>query len=180
MEDSLGKIISIFLALLLIIIFPVLSFGQLQDEASRTIVFSKTTQFVDSVRSLGYITPEMYENLRANISRTGLYYDIKMEHYHKTVMPMLERSGNSYVVKPSTYHSYDNIITNEEIMDTLFPHNPSQQKNYYLSKEDYFVLSVHNVTPSIATKIAQIIVSKRIHDTQIIVRYGGMIKDETQ
>lgn len=180
MEGTISKIYAIFLAFLLLIVFPILSFAQMQDETARTVVFSKTTQFVDSVRNLGYITPNMYEEYMETLGQLGNIYDVKIEHHHRTVAPVLKddlaivQTGNR-----AQYDSYYQLYTHDEIMEKLFPTDTSKERrHYFFTQGDYIVVTAKNRVPTLATRIQEVLYNKNLADSTIIVRYGGLIKDQ--
>ena len=60
MENSLSKIVAMIIAGMLLFIYPIMNAFLTQDETARLFVESEVTTFVDTVRNLGYIKPEMY------------------------------------------------------------------------------------------------------------------------
>ncbi|WP_010250303.1 hypothetical protein [Acetivibrio cellulolyticus] len=90
MGDSLGKIIAIVLAVLLLFIYPTKNEFERLDETSRIYVLTETSKFVDSVRNLGYITPVMYEEFSSRLAATNNLYEIKMEHRKKRYDPVYD------------------------------------------------------------------------------------------
>lgn len=180
MEGTISKIYAIFLAFLLLIVFPILSFAQLQDETARTVVFSKTTQFVDSVRNLGYITPNMYKEYVETLGQLGNIYDVKIEHHHRTVSPILDDGLNIIVAdSKAQYDSYYKLFTHDEIMEKLFPTDTTTDAtNYLFTQGDYIVVTAKNRVATLATRIQEILYNRDVADSTIIVRYGGLIKDQ--
>lgn len=56
MGDSLITIIAIFLAAILMFIFPLMALSERTDDISELSVQTSTTDFVDNVRSTGKLT----------------------------------------------------------------------------------------------------------------------------
>jgi hypothetical protein len=76
-----GKyILDIFVAVLSMFFFSILYLGLKQDALTNTIISSDTKAFVDSIRSKGYLTKEMYEIFLDEISDTNVLYDLSLEH----------------------------------------------------------------------------------------------------
>lgn len=79
MSDTLITIIAIFLAAILMFIFPLMSTADRKDDVSQQAVQTATTEFVDNIRSTGKITEAKYDNFVKTISSTGNSFDVEME-----------------------------------------------------------------------------------------------------
>ena len=79
MSDTVVTIIAIFLAAILMFIFPLLSVAERSDDVSQLAVQTATTEFVDNARSVGAITMENYSKLVNTIDSTGNTYEVEME-----------------------------------------------------------------------------------------------------
>jgi len=179
LSESLSKVFAMLLAILLLYIFPVENMLTRQDDIARVFVLNETTEFVDSVRNLGYITPLMYMQFTQNLSATGLVYDIKMEHMHCSINPVF--------IDPVDMTSYQNdFSTNylttytDEITETLFPEipSPSEDRTYRLSKGDYFTVMITNKNKTIATKVQEMLIMTNLPAKCVFINYGGMVRDE--
>lgn len=174
MGDSFSKIIALFLAVLLLFIFPIKNEFERQDQTTRMFVLTETTRFADSVRNLGYITPIMYQEYANKLASTNVLYEIKMEHYSKKYDPIYDDAWNfqdNYNVNYSAYYTGD-------IMETLFPDTNASGQKYKMSKGDYFLVKVKNKNKTMATKIQELLYNADFATERIMVNYGGMIKDE--
>ena len=79
MGDSLITIVAIFLAAVLMFVFPLMSMSERTDEVSLLAVQTATTEFVDKVRTTGKMTLEDYEKYISTISSTGNSFDVDIE-----------------------------------------------------------------------------------------------------
>lgn len=79
MGDSLITIVAIFLAAVLMFIFPLMAMSERTDDVSQLAVQTATTDFVDSVRSTGKLTLEDYEKYMQTIATTGNSFDVDVE-----------------------------------------------------------------------------------------------------
>ena len=61
MGDSLITIIAIFLAAILMFVFPLMSMSERTDDVSQLAVQTATTEFVDTIRTTGKITLDNYD-----------------------------------------------------------------------------------------------------------------------
>ena len=79
MGDSFVTIIAIFLAAILMFVFPLMSVAERGDDMSLLSVTTATTEFVDNSRAIGKITMDNYSKLVSAIQATGNAYDIEIE-----------------------------------------------------------------------------------------------------
>ena len=78
--NSLGRIIAIFLAIFLIIIFPLQYIAQMQTETMDHIAEAHTRDFTDTIRKEACVTRESYEEYLDKLYQTGELYKIEIEH----------------------------------------------------------------------------------------------------
>ena len=79
MSDTLITIIALFLAAVLMFVFPLMTMSDRTDDVSQLAVETSTTEFVDDIRSTGKITLDKYSKYVENISSTGNTYNVDME-----------------------------------------------------------------------------------------------------
>ncbi len=115
MGDTLMTVVAIFLAVVLMFIFPMLSVSERTDDISQLAVETAVTDFVDTSRSIGKITMANYDKLVGALNATGNSYDIEME-----VQVLDENIGkksawtNKQVVGENVYYSvYTSQILSE-------------------------------------------------------------------
>lgn len=82
MSDSLITIIAIFLAAILMFVFPLMSMSERTDDISALAVQTATTEFVDKVKTTGKLTLEEYDKFISTLASTGNSYDIEMQIQH--------------------------------------------------------------------------------------------------
>lgn len=78
MGDSLITIIAIFLAAILMFVFPLMSLSERTDNISQLAVQTATTEFVDKAKTTGKITLDDYEKYLSTITATGNSFDVEM------------------------------------------------------------------------------------------------------
>lgn len=79
MGDSLITIVAIFLAAVLMFVFPLMSMSERTDDVSELAVQTATTEFVDKVRTTGKLTLEDYDKYVSTLTSTGNSFDIDIE-----------------------------------------------------------------------------------------------------
>lgn len=168
--DSFSKIIAIFLAVILLFISPLLYMAQKQDSISQLYVLSETSKFIDSIKNSGYVSQNMYEDFIKKIDSTGNLYEIELTHCHKRVEPLVDINTNDILQDFSVfyYNTYE-----DEIFEAF-----DMGRDYYFNRGDYISIHVINSNKTMAVSLLENLLSRDIEDTQIIVTYGGMIRDE--
>lgn len=108
MEDSLQKVIAIVIAIIAFFVLPVYMTFEKKDDISYSLALKITTDFVENVRSKGYLTSEMYDDFISNLAVTGNSYDIKMEHVAKKYYPVIYAYNDEMneVIKKFDYNLY--------------------------------------------------------------------------
>ena len=79
MGDSLITIVAIFLAAVLMFVFPLMSMSERTDDVSQLAVQTATTEFVDKVKTTGKLTLEDYDKYVSTLTSTGNSFDIDIE-----------------------------------------------------------------------------------------------------
>ena len=78
MGDSLITVVAIFLAAILMFIFPLMSLAERNDDISQLSVQTATAEFVENVRTTGKMTLDDYEGYLSTISATGNSFDVEV------------------------------------------------------------------------------------------------------
>ena len=79
MGDSFVTIIAIFLAAVLMFVFPLMSMSERTDDVSQLSVQTATTEFVDKVRTTGKLTQDNYDKYLQTLASTGNSYEVNMQ-----------------------------------------------------------------------------------------------------
>jgi hypothetical protein len=77
--DFPGRLTAGFLAVILIIMFPLQYIAGLNSENIDSIVDDKTHKFTDTIRDRGYLDKQMYEEFADFLDTTGDRYDIELQ-----------------------------------------------------------------------------------------------------
>lgn len=170
MEDSLIVIFSMILAVILMFVFPIMDTWERQDDISYMSVYATVVEFVDSVRNLGRITPDMYEQFIQGLNATGNRFEITLEHRKRLYGE--DSSGQPISAYKNVYTSTIEGILN----DTSTPGNITD--NYYnLAAGDYFYVSVKNTNKTQSTLIKEVLYASMQETFKIGVPYGGMVRN---
>lgn len=143
MSDTLITIIAIFLAAVLMFVFPLMAVSSNQEDVTQLAVTEATQEFVNNAATKGKITQEDYDAYVQTLGATGNTYDIKIEVQHLDENPgkkVTITSGNMIGenVRYSTF--------TEEILKGVEENNGK----YVLSKGDNVIVTVNNTNTTLA------------------------------
>lgn len=144
--------------------------AQKQDAITLIYVTNETSKFVDSIKNTGFLSRTMYMDYINKIDNTNNLYNIEITHSHKIVEPIYDETTGIFLDDFDTY--YINTYQ-DEIFDAF-----DQGEDYYFSHGDYISVTVVNRTKTLATKLMELLYHIDIQEEQILVTYGGMIRDE--
>lgn len=107
MGDSLITIVAIFLAAILMFVFPLMSLSERTDDISQLAVQTETTEFVDKIRTTGVFTLDDYDKYLQTINATGNTFEVELQAQQldenpgaKTTQAEMTKIGeNVYYVK---------------------------------------------------------------------------------
>lgn len=171
MGDSLITIIAIFLAAVLMFVFPLMSISERNDDIAQLGVQTATIEFVDNVSTLGKITEDNYNAYLQSLSATGNSYDVEME-----VKVLDENPG-----KKTTWAVSDKIGENvyysvytSQIERTL---DSSPTKSYKLKEGDIVSVSVKNTNTTISQMLRNFFYTVSGSGTyQVYAQHAAMVK----
>ena len=150
MSDSLMMIIGIFIAVVIMFIFPLMQFAQRTDELAQTTVHVAVSEFVDNVTTKGEITQLDYDKLVAKLASTGNTFDIQIEAQliddNSRRKTTTETNGELF----GEYKYYSVYTT--AIIDTI----NGEAGTYKLKKDDYVTVTVKNTNKTLATQLKNI------------------------
>lgn len=180
MWSHFEKVFALIMALVLMYLWPISSTLNKQDDISEIVVLNATSQFVDSVRNKGYITPTMYNEFVNQIILTGNTYDIQMVHLHKRYDPIYNDDGTFL----GGFNVNEEGFYNAQINEKLFPRTSTEgldspNRVYKLAVYDFFNVTVKNTNRTLATLINDLL-SGNINapNEKIVIPYGGMVLNE--
>ena len=106
MSDTLITIIAIFLAAILMFVFPLMTMSDRTDDVSQLSVQTATTEFVEDIRTTGRITLDKYGKFVEEIAATGNAYDVELEVQVLDENPGKKTSqANSKKIGENVYYS---------------------------------------------------------------------------
>ena len=168
MGDSFTTIISIFLAAILMFVFPLMSMSERTDDVSQLSVQTSTTEFVDKVRTTGKLTLDDYEKYLSSIVSTGNSFDVQIEIQQldenpgvKTTQAEMTKIGENL---------YYNIYTSQ-IEDKL-----NTSGKITLKEGDRIAVTVNNTNKTISQTLKNFFYQLAGDDTyQIAAKHAGIV-----
>ena len=151
MNDTVMTVIAIFLAAILMFMFPLMSTADRSDDIAQQAVQTATTEFVDDIRTTGKITQDKYDSFLQTISSTGNSFDVEMQveildenANKKTTQASSSKVGENYM-----YTEYTSQITvkntNKTISQVLknFMYRVTGNGNYNIAAQHSGIVNVN-------------------------------------
>ena len=168
MGDSLITIVAIFLAAVLMFVFPLMSLSERTDDISQLSVQTATTEFVDNIKTTGKITLDGYEKFLTTITATGNSYEVDL-----LVQQLDENPGMKATQAEITKigeNLYYNIYTSQ-IMDNL-----NTKGRITLKEGDIVSVTVKNTNQTIAQLLRNFFYAVSGNDSyQILAQHSGVV-----
>ena len=143
MSDTVVTVVAIFLAAILMFIFPLMSTSDSTDDISKQLVDSTITDFVDGIRATGKITQDEYNSFVQTISSTGNSFDIEME------VQVLDDNPGKKVTEAEYTKVGENYYYSKYTSQILEEVN-SDKGAMYLKQGDLVSVSVKNTNRTIS------------------------------
>ena len=168
MGDSLGTIVAIGIAAVLMFVFPVMTMADRTDDVSQLTVKTETTEFVDEIRTTGKITPERYDRFIQAINSTGNLYDVEIEIKvldenpgKKSVQVQRDKLGENYYFE----------VFNSQVMEKI-----DANQSYLLKEGDIVAVKVKNTSQTISQQFKNFFYTVIGNDTYTIAAdHGGIV-----
>ena len=148
MGDSLITIVAIFLAEILMFVFPLAAISEMNDNEALAMVQSYTTEFVNQIRSKGKITTEDYSAYTQKLYATGNSYDVEFEVQIADSNPG-KKTENQQVGDTTYYAVYTSQVTGKLETSGQYP----------LKEGDYVKVSAKNTNTTISQMIKNVLYS---------------------
>lgn len=156
MNDTFGKLVSIFLAVSIFFGLPLVYMSERAKTAEQLYLLTETTHFVDSVCNTGKISEQMLRSFYESLTKKSSVYEIHASHEQPEYV-YDEVSG-----------AYERCLVYRDETDIWAA--VEQAGDYFFNRGDFFVLTVK--------KQAGFSFPSIYKDATVSVRYGGTVKYE--
>lgn len=159
MSDTLITVIAVFLAAVLMFVFPLMTITNSQDDISQVAVQSLVAEFINNAARKGKITQDDYNDFLTKLYATGNTYEVQLEHKIMTVNP---NKGETDELGENLYYS----VYNSTIVEGT--NGVNNQEEYLLKKGDYIIATVKNTNTTMASQLKNFLYSIVGKDTYTI------------
>jgi len=168
MGDSFVTVVAIFLAAILMFVFPLMTMADRNDDVAQLAVQTATTEFVDDVRNTGKLTLDNYDKYIQTITSTGNTFEPAIE-----VQVLDDNRGvkeaQAEVTKIGENSYYTQYTT--QIEDIL-----NAKGKMTLKEGDMVTVTVKNTNQTIAQTLRNFFYQIAGNDTyQIAAQHGGVV-----
>lgn len=174
MGDTLITFVAIFLAAILMFVFPLMSISERNDDISMMTVQTATVEFVDNIRSTGKITLDNYDKFIRTLSATGNSYDVDLE-----VKVLDENPGKKAAEADITKigeNVYYSIYTSQIEEQLGVGQNNPKSTEKLLKEGDIIVVNAKNTNTTIAQMLKNFFYSISGNDTYSIeASHSGVV-----
>ena len=168
MGDSLITVVAIFLAAILMFVFPLMSLAERTDDVSSLAVQTATTEFVDDVRTTGIMTLEDYDAYLSDISSTGNSFDVEV-----LIQQLDENPGKKTTQAEATKigeNLYYNIYTTQ-VEEELY-----SKGKIVLKEGDFVTVTAKNTNQTISQMLRNFFYMISGNDSyQIVGQHSGVV-----
>lgn len=105
MGDSAVTIIAIFLAAILMFVFPLMTMADKSDDVAQLSIQSATTDFTNKIRTTGYISQDDYDSFISTLAATGNSYQAEITVQKLDQNPAKKSSGDTTTIGQNVYYT---------------------------------------------------------------------------
>jgi hypothetical protein len=171
-----GRVTAVVIAIILMFIVPMQLHSQQQDQISQDYVKVATKDFERKIVESGKITIDDYEEFLEKLNATGNLYKINITHSHTIIDPKYS-STTVDSTKTKDLAKYTTNTYTDSILNEIY--NTNNGGIYLMSVGDYVSISIANKSKTIGTKFKEMVYNTSFNQEQIVVRCGGVIRNES-
>lgn len=164
MGESLTMVVAIFLAAIMMFVFPMMAMSERSDDIAELNVQAAITEFVNTSRNTGKITADSYNKLVSDLYSTGNTYDITMEIQVLDENPSKKQTtlmGEEKKIGENIYYS----IYTTQIMEDL----EKEEHTEFMKQGDILTVTASNTNNTISQMLKNFFYSLSGNDTYSIV-----------
>lgn len=165
--NAIKHFLDLILAIILMFLVVGVNYSQKQDVLSQLYIEIKTKEFTDNVRVHGYMTIQMYEKFKEELSTTGIFFEVEITQERMIFEPEYNNqvfSGNVMV--------YTEVKYTEEILANMNNNNV-----YKFTKNDYIEVTVKSNSLTLGMSVFNKLFGAKY---QCIAVSSGKIRDVLQ
>ncbi len=140
MEDTGIMVVAIFLAAIIMFIYPLTIMADKNDDISSLTIQSTTTEFTNNVRKTGRLTQDDYDNFLSSLASTGNSYNVEITIQILDDNPARVETTNTQSIGENRYY-------------TLYTTQVREQLPLILKDGDIISVNVRNTNSTIAMQL---------------------------
>ena len=167
MGDSAVTIIAIFLAAILMFVFPLMTMADKSDDVSQLSIQTATTDFTNKIRTTGYISQDDYDNFVLTLASTGNSYNAEITVQKLDQNPAKKESGTTTTIGQNVYYT----MYTTQVLDSL---------PLSLTEGDIVSVNVQNTNTTIAGQLRNFMYKVTGNSTgNIVSQESGIVTKTT-
>ena len=115
MGDSAMVVVAIFLAAILMFVFPLMTMADKKDDITTLTVQTATTEFTNTIRTTGKLTQEKYDNFTQTLASTGNAYNVDIKVQVLDENPAKKESSATAKIGDNIYY----VIYTTQVLDAI-------------------------------------------------------------
>lgn len=169
MGDTTITVIAIFLAAILMFVFPLMTLSDRSDDVSQLSVQTTTTEFVDNVKKTGKLTEKNYGKFVEQISATGNTYDVELKV--QILDENLGKKASTVAMDKIGENQYYTMYTTQ-VLDAM----NNNSKALTLKEGDRISVNVKNTNTTISQQLKNFLYKVTGNDSyQISAESSGLV-----
>ncbi len=140
MGDTAMTVVAIFLAAILMFVFPLMTMADKKDDVSTLSIQTATIEFTDNIRKTGKLTQDEYDNFVLTLASTGNSYDVEITVQVLDENPAKKQDSGKTTIGDNVYYT----MYTTQVLDSL-PLN--------LKEGDIVSVSVENTNITISQQL---------------------------
>ncbi|MBR6688476.1 MAG: hypothetical protein IKL68_00465 [Clostridia bacterium] len=176
MKDTISIIFASIFLVLVIVILPLFSILDRQDNIAYNVVLTQTSKFVDEIRANGFVTENQYMAFLSSLAATGNTYKVTLEAYKHTLIPSTTGT-HEYQDELELYNTKDvaDYLTNNAVNEEVEESN--RKENVYLfEKTDEIYVNVYNTNITAGSVMYNMLMGA-VNPKVIDIKYGGVVNN---
>ena len=144
MGDSAMVIVAIFLAAILMFVFPLMTMADKKDDITTLTVENATNEFTTEIRTTGKLTQARYDSFLSTLVATGNSYNVDITVQVLDSNPAKKETSSSKVIGDNVYYT----LYTSQVLDKL-----NGASGLILKEGDIVTVTVENTNVTIGQQL---------------------------
>lgn len=183
MGDSLITVVAIFLAAILMFVFPLMAVSERTDDIAQLAVHTATEEFVSNIRATGKMSLADYDKFVQNINSSGNSYEVDIEVQVrdenigiKVTQENKDKIGENEYYRLYTTQIMDALQEKYEELEGKNDFNAEEKARISLKEGDIVSVKVKNTNVTISQLLRNFLYHVTGNDTyQIAAESAGIV-----